>query len=232
MISARSDLAQASDLDQARLCLAAEELRFLLGRGYPRSRCLDLVGDRHCLASQEREILRRGVFSPETSARRRAKLRGLADLAGRPVGLDGHNLLITLESALAGRILVRADDGVIRDIARAARNYKMTELTAKAIQFLVAALLEQRAAEADFFLDRPVSFSGLLARLIEEELARCQLKGLAQVSDVPERELKFFKGLVASSDSELIEACAEPIDLAGLVIDQCCPKARIIDLVG
>lgn len=43
---------------------AAGDLRYLLGRGYPRGRSLALVGDRYALPAQERCLLGRGVLAP------------------------------------------------------------------------------------------------------------------------------------------------------------------------
>ena len=221
------------DLNLKSLSLAAGELRFLLERGYPRGRSLRLVGDRHALTASEREVLRRGVVSPQATARRRAKLRGIEDLAGQPVGLDGHNVLITLESALAGRILVRADDGAIRDIAQAASSFRLTEATGQAVEIVLGVLVERGAAEAHFFLDEPVSHSGRLAALIRDKMAEQGLAGTASAVPVPERQLKAFEGLVASSDGELIETCARPLDLAGLILEKAWPKGQkgtMIDL--
>jgi len=221
------------NLNLTSLRLAAGELRFLLERGYPRGRSLRLVGDRHALSASEREVLRRGVVSPQAAVRRRAKLRGIEDLAGQPVGLDGHNVLITLESALTGRILVRADDGVIRDIARAASGFRISEETGRAVGLVLSLLAQWGAAEAHFFLDEPVSYSGRLAAIIRDKMAGHGLAGTASAVPVPERQLKAFEGLVASSDGELIEACARPLDLAGLILEKAWPKGQketMIDL--
>ena len=223
------------DLNLTSLSLAAGELRFLLERDYPRQRSLRLVGDCRALSASEREVLRRGVVSPQAAARRRAKLRGLDDLAGQPVGLDGHNVLITLESALVGRILVRADDGVIRDIAQAARGFRISEETGRAVEIVLSLLAQWGAAEAHFFLDEPVSFSGRLAAIIRDKMAGHGLAGTAEAVPVPERQLKAFEGLVASSDGELIEACARPLDLASLILEKAwpeSPKGMIVDLAG
>ncbi|MBW1713220.1 MAG: DUF434 domain-containing protein [Deltaproteobacteria bacterium] len=217
--------APSPDLD-----LAAQELRFLLARGYPREKCLVLVGDCHALLARDRDILRRAVLAPERAAQRRTKLLEPSALAGRPVGLDGHNVLITLESALAGRILVRGDDGVIRDIARAAKSFKISALTDRALELILHTLKNLEAAEAFFYLDQPVSFSGRLAHKIKGEMAGLGLAGTALAVPLPERQLRPFEGPVASSDGELIEACSEPIDLAGLIIGQKMREAPVIEL--
>lgn len=198
---------------------AAQDLRWLLERGYPREKCLTLVGNRRGLNGPEREILRRAVYSPSLAARRRAKLAGLEGLKGRPVGLDGHNLVLTLESALSGRIMVRGDDTALRDIARSAAGWRWSDLTARVTGLILDALITQGAAEARFWFDSPVSHSGRLAGLFRDELARRGLPGGAEAVPVPEKPLKVFSGLVASADGDLIDNCLEPIDLAGLMVE-------------
>ena len=97
---------------------AAADFRYLLSRGYARAASLSLVGNRYRLDHTARQLLHRGVFAPEVAAARRAKLRLLRDLAGQPLGLDGHNVLITLECAIRKLPLVAADDGFIRDVGQ------------------------------------------------------------------------------------------------------------------
>ncbi|RLA79768.1 MAG: DUF434 domain-containing protein, partial [Deltaproteobacteria bacterium] len=96
---------------------AAEDLRWLLGRGYPRDPALTLVGNRYGLEAKWREVLKRGVLPPEVASRRRSKLLPPEALEGEEVALDGHNVLITLRSALRGETVLLADDGLVRDTA-------------------------------------------------------------------------------------------------------------------
>ena len=78
---------------------AADDFRFLLARGYPRKAALGLVGNRYGLDEIGRRLLHRGVFAPVLAHARRDKLRLLREAPGRPLALDGHNVLITLECA-------------------------------------------------------------------------------------------------------------------------------------
>ncbi len=206
------------DLSPERLNRAAADLRLLLERGYPRERSLRLVGDRHRLDAPGREILRRAVVAPRTAQARRAKLAGLEDLAGNRVGIDGHNVILTLETALSGRLLVLADDGAVRDISRSARSFKLSPLTDRALGLMLDILAEYGPAEVRVYLDGPVSHSGRLAAMIRGGLAERNLVGDAEAVAVPERLLKPFDGLVASADGELIDLCPRPIDLAGGMI--------------
>lgn len=198
------------------LLAAAADLRHLLGRGYPRTRCLGLVGDRHALDAAQRDLLNRGVFAPAQAARRRRRLLGAKDCAGQVVAVDGHNQLITLETALAGGRLLWADDGVVRDIARAARSHRPGPRTLTAAGLLLDDLRE--AAGVIFFLDAPLSHSGRLAADLRALLAARGRAGDAAAVKAPDRALIAHPGPVASGDSAVIDRVAQPLDLAGGVI--------------
>lgn len=195
---------------------AARDLRQFLALGYPRQACLSLVGDRHGLDADQRHLLRRGVFAPAKAQARRARLLGPDQVAGQPWGLDGHNLLITLETALKGGTLVLADDGVMRDIAGRGRAFRPGPATQAALELLMGALAP--AAAVFIYLDAPLSGSGQLAAHLRRELAARGLTGDAQAVPVPERQLVIHPGPVASSDSALLDQVAQPFDLAGRII--------------
>lgn len=201
---------------EAAFLQAAQDYRFLLGRGYPRAGALALVGDRHGLDAQSRQLLRRGVFAPETARARRARLLTLGDAAGQDVAVDGHNVLITLESALKGLPLVLGDDGVIRDTAGAGANHRPGQTTLAAARLLLAAL--RPAASVTLLLDAPLSQSGELAAQLRQLLDEAGLAGQARAVPVPERELATHQGPVATSDSQLLDTVASPLDLAGAII--------------
>lgn len=210
------------------LLAAAAELRHLLGRGYPRTRCLGLVGDRHALDAAQRELLARGVFAPAAAARRRRRLLGPEACAGRLVALDGHNQLLTLETALAGGRLLWADDGVVRDIARAARSHRPGPRTLAAAGLLLAALTG--AAGVMFFLDAPLCNSGQLAADLRALLAQRGMAGDAAAVPAPDRELIAHPGPVASGDSAVIDRVTQPLDLAGEIILAMNPRPALESL--
>ncbi|KIX15548.1 hypothetical protein X474_02205 [Dethiosulfatarculus sandiegensis] len=195
---------------------AARDLRFLLSRGYPRERVLTLVGDRYTLTRHDRHILRRGVFAPLAARARKARLIGLDRLAGARVGVDGHNLLITLETALKGGRLILGDDGVVRDIAGVGSSHKPGELTLLAAQLMLAAL--SGASAVYIWLDSPLKKSGELAGNLRRMLARNGMTGDARAVPVPEKELFKHKGPVATSDSVLLDQVDQPTDPVGDLI--------------
>ncbi len=215
-----------------RLEPAARDLRYLLEWGYPRERVLTLVGDRYRLQAPERELLRRGVCAPSRARQRRQRLLALAGCAGRAVGIDGHNVLITLESALAGRRLVLADDGAVRDIAGLGRHHRPGELTWRAARLLARSLARAGVASVAAWFDAPISKSGELAARVEDILEQNGVPARARAVPVPERELLRHQGPVATSDSDLLDRVAQPLDLAGEIIRGLHPAPAMVRLDG
>jgi hypothetical protein len=120
-------------LDQEKLIQAAADFLYLLDRGYPRSAALQLVGNRYNLDALHREVLHRGVFARNEADERRDRLVEVERLVDFKLLVDGHNVLITVESGLAGRLLIAANDGVIRDVAGVSHRYRMSTMTSEAI---------------------------------------------------------------------------------------------------
>ena len=209
------------------LAAAAKELRYLLGRGYPREKVLTLVGDRHRLVADERELLRRGVFAPQTAARRKAGRLGLNSLGGLSVAVDGHNQIITLEAALRGARLVLADDGWVRDVSRLGRNHKPDRTTRRAARLMLSSLAAAGARNALIWLDAPLPRSGELAAWLRDEMNGMGLAGGARALPVPEKELIGHPGPVASSDGAVIDKVDAPLDLAGEIVMRMDPAPKL-----
>lgn len=199
---------------------AAADFRYLLARDYSRQAALVLVGNRYQLDHTARQLLHRGVFAPEVAQARRVKLRLLRDLAGQPLGVDGHNVLITLECGLRGLPLVAADDGWLRDVGQVSRAFRASPETEQALMLLADYLLERQAGPVSVFYDAPLSMSGELARRTRELWTERGLVVTAQAVPVPERELLTFPGPIAGSDTALIDAHPVVVDLAGEIISR------------
>jgi len=198
---------------------AAADFRYLLARGYPRPAALTLVGNRYSLAHHARQLLHRGVFAPAAAAARRAKLRLLKEVRGNPLGIDGHNVLITLECALQNLPLVAADDGFIRDIGQVSRSFKPSEETDRVLALLLDYLAAQPWLDpVAVFYDAPLSRSGELARHTAQAAAARGLQLTAAAVAVPEHNLQKFPGPIAGSDTALIDGHPVVVDLAGEII--------------
>jgi hypothetical protein len=197
---------------------AAQDFRYLLNRGYPRENSLTLVGNRYDLPRRERQLLHRGVFAGSVAAARQAKRWQLADLAGQPLAVDGHNVLITLESAIQGLPLVAADDGFIRDVSQLSRAYRDSPVTRQALALIAVYLSRHHPGPLTILYDAPMKRSGELAHQTREIFAAQGLYAEARAVPVPERELLEFPGPVATSDTHLIDAKEVVVDLAGEII--------------
>jgi hypothetical protein len=197
---------------------AARDFFFLQNRGYPRRSALEWVGNRYELFHLERQLLHRGVFSQEDALRRLARRsRGVA-WEKEWLVVDGHNVQITVESAVLGRPVLRANDGAIRDLAGQSAEFRLTEASELALDLIFRFLGEFPPARTLFFFDAPISQSGQLAHSCKQRMNALGLRGAARAVPVPEREFPNYQGIVASSDQAVMEKAERWVDLAGLVL--------------
>ena len=197
---------------------AAEDFRYLLNREYPRKASLEIVGNRYGLTFDERHLLHRGVFSDADSEARRKKIISIKAIQSKDLAIDGHNVLITVEAGLSGRPLILADDGFVRDISGLSGSFKKTEVTEKAIRLIVTFLKKWRPRHTLFLFDAPISKSGILAQELRGLLKKEGLPGDALAVKVPEKTLIGFQGVIATSDTAIIDRSEKVIDLAGDII--------------
>jgi hypothetical protein len=199
---------------------AAFDFRYLLNRGYPRKNALELVGNRYALTFDQRHLLHRGVFSESDAGCRRRKLLRLKDLKNQALAIDGHNVLITIEAGLSGSPLILADDGFLRDISGLSGNFKKTSNTQHAIRLVLQTLRKARPRDVLFLFDSPISKSGSLAQEVRALLSQERFFGDAQAMKVPEQVLMGFRGIVATSDTAIIDQSEKIFDLAGFILKQ------------
>mgnify|MGYP001106535180 CR=1 FL=1 len=200
---------------------ACNEYRFLLSRGYPDTGALKLVGDRYRLSRLERNCLFRGTVDDETAGNRRRKMVPPDGARGASLGIDWYNVLITVETYLKGGVLFLADDGVTRDAAAVHGSWRPSPVTETATDAVVSALGRIGPARIDLFLDAPVAFSGELAaalrgRIGEAVPGAAYEVALAASADWP---LKRYRGIVASSDSVVLDSASRVLDLARCALE-------------
>ncbi len=197
---------------------AAEDLRYLLNRAYPRDASLQLIGNRYRLDRDHRHFLRRGVFADAVAHERRKKRVSVEELKGNGLAIDGHNCIITLESALKGKPIIRADDAFIRDIAGVSGGYKESAETGQALGLIMDLLRTAAPQEVRFLLDAPISGSGELASRIRDLMHKGGIQGDASAVKVPERIMTSYEGIIVSSDTAVIDRADRVFDLAGYLI--------------
>ena len=199
---------------------AAEDFRYLLNRGYPRKAALELVGNRYQLTSDQRHLLHRGIFSDADSKSRRKSKIPIGKVRNRDLAIDGYNILITIETGLSDRPLILGDDGFIRDISGLSGNFKKTEKTEEAFQLILDIVKRVKPLKTLFLFDSPISMSGELAQEVRSLLKKESLLGDAKAVKVPEKILIGYPGVIATSDTAIIDQSQEVVDLAGDIIVQ------------
>ena len=166
----------------------------------------------------ERHLLHRGIFSDVDSKSRQKKRIPVGRIRNREFAIDGYNVIITIEAGLSGRPLILGDDGFIRDISNLSGNFKKTERTEKALQSVLDILKRATPHQTLFLFDAPISNSGKLAQEVRSKLRRENLPGDAMAVKVPEKILIGFPGVIATSDTAIIDRSKEVVDLAGDII--------------
>jgi hypothetical protein len=196
------------------LFLAAEDFFYFQNHRYPRAPALRWVGDRYALTEMERQLLNRGVFGQQEALRRLGRLCRGTEWCDEVLVVDGHNVQITVESAILGRLLLRANDGALRDLAGQSARFRLTEVSASAVDLVIRLLTELRPREALFLFDAPMSHSGLLAAMYRERMKSLGLSGESRTVPVPEREIPYGRCVVASSDRAVLDRASRWLDLA------------------
>ncbi len=215
---------------------AVADYSWLLTREYATPSALKLVGDRYDLTARQRMAVRRSGCSDSALDRRASKMLASTAAASQPLAIDGYNLLITIESALSGGVVLIGRDGCYRDLAGVHGTYRKVEETIPALTMILDRLATMEIRRIDWYLDRPVSNSGRLKTLIAELLEARSARGARQgkwnieLANNPDRALKSYAGVVVSSDSVVLDACAAWLNLAGDIIDAHVPSAWRIDL--
>jgi hypothetical protein len=199
---------------------ACAEYRYLREKGYPEKATLKLVGDRHRLARVERNSMFRGIVVNAVAVPRQRKIVLPADVQGSSLGIDWYNVLITLESYLRGSAIFISDDGIVRDSSETHGSYRRSELTVRALREIAGELKVMAPSRIDVFLDAPIAFSGLMAeevRLILKELPCPAEVAVAHSADYP---LKGYEGIVATSDSVILDSAQRVVDLPRSVLQR------------
>ena len=209
---------------------AVADLSWLLTRGYSDAAALKLVGDRFQLTQRQRLAVMRASCSDQSLSRRRENLIDERDVAGEALQLDGFNVLTTIEAALAGGVILASRDGCYRDMASMHGSYRKVEETRPALKLVGHVLAQLNASECCWFLDRPVSNSGRLSRLIRETATENGWNWQTELVSNPDFVLVKSQAIVASADSSILDQCQRWFNLARQVVDGLIPDAHVVAL--
>ena len=224
------DAADFSAAEQPRLRAAVADLAWLLGRGYPARRSGVLVGDRHALRERQRKAVGRCAAAPGDVAARRQKQIAGEQLRGERLWVDGYNVLLTVEAALGGGVVLRAMDDTLRDMAAMSSHYKRVEETTRALTLLGEHLRPLALAEVRWLLDRPISNSGRLRALMLELAGKRGWPWRVELEANPDAVLKDRPEPIATADSAILDTDVRFFNLARHVVGAAVPDAWIVDL--
>jgi len=224
------DEKQFSSAAVADLRSAIADFSLLLTKGYAEKSSLKLVGDRLSLTERQRLAVMRNACSDQQLASRKQREIQIAELAGKPIAIDGYNVLITIEAAISGACVFKGRDGCLRDLASIHGTYRKVTETIPAVQMIGEFLKEVGAVECLWLLDSPVSNSGRLKTLIRELAEKNGWKWEIRLSISPDAELSKTDPTVVSSDSVILDRCKSWVNLAGAIIERKLPQVSLIDL--
>lgn len=209
---------------------ATSELSWLLTRGYSMKGALKLVGDRYTLTDRQRLAISRAACSEQSNGRRAETRVPTEAAAGEDLVVDGFNLIITVEAALGGGLLMLCRDGCIRDLSSVHGSYRSVNETDKAIRLIGKSLETLRPKSVAWLLDRPISNSGRLAHRIRDVADENGWNWSVDVLFNPDAEISASGRIVISSDSQVLDTSARWVNFNRFLIDKELDESWQIDL--
>ena len=211
---------------------AVDHLSWLITRGYSDKSSLKLVGDRFRLKQRQRKALYRAYCTDHARESRKSKELSLHELRGQTLGIDGYNLLISIESGLAGGLVFECRDGTYRDIASIHGTYRRVEETLPALKLIGKSIRELGIEKSCWFLDQPISNSGRLRHMMLEISEAHDFGWEIDLVNNPDKAIAENQEWVAvSSDGWILDQSSKWFNLNRYIIDQM-PDANVLNLSG
>lgn len=212
----------------ARLREAGHHLAWLLSRGYASPSSLKLVGDRFSLRARQRTAVVRSVCAD--AARNDRLWREVApdQVAGQRLTIDGFNILMTIEAALAGGVLLLGRDGCLRDMASMHGSFRRVEGTRPALKHIGTFCERHGVVGCRWWLDQPVSNSGRLKTLMLELAADHGWDWEVELLPDPDGPLTGTSDIIVSADAGVLDRCGRWFNLAARVFATLSSKAMLV----
>jgi hypothetical protein len=213
-------------LAQGDLRAAVTDLSWLLSRDYAMPSALKLVGDRYRLVERQRVAVQRSACSDAALASRKSREVDARSIHGKSLLIDGFNLILTLESALGGGVVLVGRDGCYRDMASVHGTYRKVEETLPALELAARLLAEWGVGPCTWLLDAPVSNSGRLAAMIRKVVPAW----VAETIPDPDSVLAASDAVVATADAGILDRRGKWINLARVLIEAGVSERSVVDL--
>ena len=209
---------------------AVADYSLLLSKGYAEKSSLKLVGDRFELTERQRLAVMRSACPDEQRTNRKSRQLEINQIAGQAIAIDGYNLLITIEAAMSGGLIFKGQDGCYRDLASIHGTYHRVSETQPAIELIGGFLKQIGIGGALWLLDSPVSNSGRLKTILGGLAKANNWNWEIELVTSPDPVLIKSDKIVVSTDSVILDKCGRWVALAGEIIKNRLPAAKIIDL--
>lgn len=210
---------------RAKILSAANDARWLMNRGYSAESAITFTSNHYLLTSRQRMAIFRSILNDEDKTTR---LKKEILKPGTEVLIDGLNIIITLETALSHSLVLRGDDGVLRDVAGLHGTYRIIDKTEKAIELILQTLSNLDVRNATFILDKPVSNSGSLKQLILEISRNFNLEVVVELDMNPD-QIFVDKENVISSDGPVILKSSSWFNLNSMIVRDMIPDTWVFN---
>lgn len=205
-----------------KLRLAAEEVAWLTGRGYPIDRVSDFVTNQHRLGAGERAALASGTCSEPQYRRRAARELEAEDVARRPLSIDTADVLSAVEAALAGSPILQTLDGTVR--AFGGGPYAPGPHADDALARIFAAAKELRPSTLRFLVVESSDLEPRIAGKAKDAKAKAEVVKVADVRAAMKKEKQ-----IVSGDAVVLDGASAWFNLVGRVLEGI-PNAKIVKL--
>ena len=209
---------------------AVGDLSWLLTRDYTMKGALKLVGDKYALTERQRLAISRAACSDQSRELRTRRQITIDDARNSEWIVDGFNLIITIEAALSGGLLMSCRDGCIRDLSSVHGSYRSVDETGVALKLIGESLETLRAISVVWVLDRPISNSGRLAQRIREIARQNSWNWSTELTFNPDAQISASDRIVISSDSQVLDQVARWLNLNRFLVEKLLAGSWLIDL--
>ena len=209
---------------------AVGDLSWLLTRDYTMKGALKLVGDKYALTERQRLAISRAACSDQSRELRTRRQIMIDDARNSEWIVDGFNLIITIEAALSGGLLMSCRDGCIRDLSSVHGSYRSVDETGVALKLIGESLETLRAISVVWVLDRPISNSGRLAQRIREIALQNRWNWSTELTFNPDAQISASDRIAISSDSHVLDQVARWLNLNRFLVEKMLAGSWLIDL--
>ncbi len=209
---------------------ATDDLCWLRSRGYPDKASLKLVGDRYRLLLRQRSALQRCAIGDEARRLRLAREVDCEALRANPILLDGYNVLLTVEAALGGGVILSARDGAFRDLAAMQSHFRKVNQTRPALELIGKTLTELGCSESRWYFDKPISNSGRLRALMLDLAAERGWPWTVELVPNPDKILAVAEETIVTADGGILDKGPAWFNLARFVVEGSVPTAWVVEL--